>query len=515
MPSNKAESILNSLRSRVWLAVCGLALANCVAGVGAYLVGTLVLSSPLIPLLIAFSLSAVVTLAYGRWLADEVVRPVKKVNLAAKSIERNPTTPLPSTTGSSETDEILFSLQRNNRQFVNLIKLMDRVSAGDTEAAVLPLDSPDKLSSSFQKLVAKVTESIDALNTLEAMRAELAAITTELERVESSRSIPDFSANSPQTAALSDALNRCMANLAGEMRQLRTEIHNASPTADDAAAALKSTRETAERSVESLRKTIAAVKTGAGSVTDHPGTDPGIGHVEARSATKFGAAAQQIREAASRAGQPRRHAGELQRLMRKLRERSSALAGILRSVEDITRRTKLIALNTSLTGDARGDLAPFTDEFKVLSERGERIKKEIVDLERSIVSEIADCESAVRELTADGAELHILTGNSAAILTEIEPAIAYLTEIPEKMAAITETSRRDREDVMRSVSSGYFELENCLPSLRAAEQKVNTLRDSIKNATATGASDDEPVLETYEAGSPVSPTGSIETVLEQ
>src|SRR5690606_27066232 len=175
--SNKAESILNSLRSRVWLAVCGLALANCLAGLGAYLVGTLILSSPLIPVIVAFSLSTVITLAYGRWLAGEVVRPVKKVNLAAKSIERNPTAPLPSSTGSSETDEILFSLQRNNRQFVNLITLMDRVAAGDTEAAVLPLDSPDQLSSSFQKLVAKVAESIDAKNSLEAIRSAMAYIT--------------------------------------------------------------------------------------------------------------------------------------------------------------------------------------------------------------------------------------------------------------------------------------------------------------------------------------------------
>jgi hypothetical protein len=478
MHSNKAETILNSLRSRVWLAVCGLALANFLAGLAAYLISTLLLTNPLIPLVAAFSLSTIVTLLYGRWLADEVVRPVKKVNLAAKSIERNPTAPLPSATGSSETDEILFSLQRNNRQFVNLITLMERVAAGDTEAATLPLDSSDRLSSSFQKLVVKVTESIDALEQLAAIQMALRSMTAELRQTVGLRPSLQVSSLSPHTADLTQAVNAVMENLSAEVRQTRSDIGMALPIAEDAAARVMASRETAEKTVEALNKAISAVKASA-SDSQNASAGPNIGLAEARSAMNFPRAAATIREAAERAGQPRRHAAELQRLMRKLRERSLAFGGILRSVEDITRRVKLITLNTSLSGSSSGAIEPLIDEFKLLSERGERVKKEIVDLERSIATEIGDCEAAVREMAADSSDLHIATGGAAALLSEMEPAIAYLAKLPAQISAAAESFAHDREQVLRSVSSGYFDLEKCIPTLRTAEQKVHALRETI------------------------------------
>ena len=476
--SSKPESILNSLRSRVWLAVCGLALANCIAGVAAYLIGTLVLSSPLIPVLFAFALATIVTLIYGRWLADEVVRPVKKVNLALKSIERNPTAQLPSATGSSETDEILISIQRNNRQFVNLITLMDRAAAGDTQGALQPLESSDRITNSFQKLVGKVADSIDALERLEAMRLSIRTLANEASRIDSFRTIDDLNTESEHTADLARALNGCLARLAAEMHDIRSEVTRSAPIAEDAGTAVRSSREALESTVESISSAISSIK--AGERSDPAGGNAGIeGLAEARSAEAFPSVAEKIREAAERAALPRRHSSELQRLMRRLRERASALAGVIRSVDDISRRVKLVSLNSSLSS-AGGPIEALADEFKTMAERADRLKKEIADLERAIGTEIGDCESAVRELISSGSDLHIAVGNSAAVLTDLVPAIEVLASVPAKAAALNADQARSRENVLRALSSGFFDLENCLPRLRSAEQKISTLCDAVR-----------------------------------
>jgi len=153
-----------------------LAVINCVAGLTAYLASTYIFSNPMIPVAAGFAISMIVTIAYGRWLADEVVRPVEKVNLAAKSLERSSSASLPATTGSTETDEILDSLQRSSRQMNNLLSLMENVAAGNTNVAVEPLGESDRLSAAFQKLVLKVTNSIDSKEELENLTRSLKTI---------------------------------------------------------------------------------------------------------------------------------------------------------------------------------------------------------------------------------------------------------------------------------------------------------------------------------------------------
>ena len=113
MRKDKQDSVLSSLKARVWLAVCALAVINGICSIGAFLAVSFLFSSATIPFIAAFALSAIITVAYGKWLAGEVLRPVEKVNLAARSLERNADAPLPTTTGSSETDDLLKSLHRN------------------------------------------------------------------------------------------------------------------------------------------------------------------------------------------------------------------------------------------------------------------------------------------------------------------------------------------------------------------------------------------------------------------
>src|SRR5690606_13985057 len=401
-----------------------------------------------------------------------------KVNLALKSIERNPTAQLPSATGSSETDEILISIQRNNRQFVNLITLMDRAAAGDTQAALQPLESSDRITNSFQKLVGKVADPIDALERLEAMRLSIRTLTNEASRIDRFRTITELNTDSEHTVDLARALNGCLARLAAEMHDIRSEVSRSAPIAEDAGIAVRSSREAVESTVEAISSAITSIKTVERS--EPAGGNSNVeGLAEARSAEAFPSVAEKIREAAERATLPRRHSSELQRLMRRLRERASALAGVIRSVDDISRRIKLVSLNSSLSS-AGGPIEALADEFKTMAERADRLKKEIADLERAIGTEIGDCESAVRELNSSGSDLHIAIGNSAAVLTEMVPAIEVLASVPAKAAASKADQTRSRENILRALSSGFFDLENCVPRLRSAEQKIGALCDAVR-----------------------------------
>ena len=78
---------------------------------------------------------------------------------------------VPATTGAVEADDLLHTISRASRQLNNFIDLMDDVATGNTQAARQPFEQSDRFSESFQKLVAKVTESIGAKAELDLLQS--------------------------------------------------------------------------------------------------------------------------------------------------------------------------------------------------------------------------------------------------------------------------------------------------------------------------------------------------------
>src|SRR5690606_12761281 len=152
MATQSTDFLLNSVKGKIWLAVSGLAVLNCIVGVGVYFVASYYLTDSFLTVLLPFMFVAFIMMVFGWWLSNEVLRPIEKLSLLAKSLERSPLASMPKTTGSNETDELLGTLHRNSNQLKNLINMMDSVASGKTDIALTPLQNSDRLSVSFQKL---------------------------------------------------------------------------------------------------------------------------------------------------------------------------------------------------------------------------------------------------------------------------------------------------------------------------------------------------------------------------
>src|SRR4051794_26058941 len=173
MAKQSSDFILSSLRNRILLAVAALVVFNSIFGLLGYLAVSFVISEPVYAVVTAVAAMTAATAVFGWWLSNELLRPIEALSLLARSLERSPSASLPKTTGASETDELLSSLHRNSQQLQNLIALMDDVASGKTDAAMAPLANPYRLSISFQKLVAKVIESIKAKQQLDALQSSI------------------------------------------------------------------------------------------------------------------------------------------------------------------------------------------------------------------------------------------------------------------------------------------------------------------------------------------------------
>lgn len=83
-------------------------------------------------MLLTVLVSILTTVGFGWLISNDVLRPLDRLNLLAKSIERSPGMAVPSTTGAVETDDLLHTISRASRQLTNFVDLMDDVTAGNT-----------------------------------------------------------------------------------------------------------------------------------------------------------------------------------------------------------------------------------------------------------------------------------------------------------------------------------------------------------------------------------------------
>lgn len=512
-----SRSVINSLKGRIWLSVSGLAVLNCVFGLGAFLGVSFFTIDPLITIFVTCLVLSMVTLVFGWWLSNDVMRPIESVTLLAKSLERSPSASLPRTTGSTETDELLQTLHRSGRQLQNLIALMDDVAAGKTEAALLPLESADKLSASFQKLVGKVTDSISARRDLDALQSSLSAISSQLTQVRNGKLTLNLRSEQPQTKEIADTL-RFLANRLGDLAQhVVTRAMEGSRAAQEAREALQTAVDTFDEKAgvitncginsdvalrsdsllnEFSKLTNAAIATYEDFASRQAGRTNGTRSAEALKA--------QI--------------SDTSRKIRKLRDRTASLSMLARSAQELTNRSNLVAINSSVVSKGTAvPLSVLTGEIEALSERAGKLTKSITSLNEGLNGEIADLEIELATLSNSVPDIALSVSASVDTNHELGLFLSQLTELEQKLRAATEAQNAESQkiaSVLRSVSD-FSRTTTLVRSSESSLQKVMSVVDSLRDSVVDLVPSSGPLSEPdYSPPMPAEAVNGYETLID-
>lgn len=398
----------------------------------------------------AFVIASATSILFGRWLSGELIRPVEKVNLAAKSLERNPTATLPTTTGASETDDLMRSLHRNSSQLQNLIVVMDDVAVGKTAEALRPFQDSDRLTVSFQKLVSKVTDSIDAKNELESIRQAISRLSMDLAPVSYGNLNVDIRVDSEHTREIAEVIVQLVRRLDAVTRRLR----------DSSAGAVSMLRELRDL-VRSAAELDAARSARLGRAFTVVSQSPdrfrpildqfapeSMSPIEAQ--TRFSRALECAADCAIRMGELRAKSAEAHRKYQRLRERLIAIPRIARTAEELARRSNLIALNSAIGEKDLGRTAApaATGEITRLSARAERLSKEMADFCKAELDDANEVDAAFGGILSEIAELTVKSAEASESLSRFNTLLASYLALPARLSdAVSETDLdRDRVD---------------------------------------------------------------------
>ncbi len=487
MERRSLESRLNSIRGKIWTMVILLAVTNCVSCAIVFVAASLLTTDTWIPVVLSITVSTVTTFAFAWWISRDVLRPVDKLNLLAKSIERSPGMSVPKTTGASETDDILHSISRASRQLTNFIDLMDEVTAGNTQAALDSLEHSDRLSESFQKLVAKVTDSIDAKAELSELQLSINQISAELSgltRGESVRIRNEF----PATRTITDAL-RFLIERHGEITHTvgsnSTEIRTLLIEVKGRVESLLETELARERRLGKLMASIADLSSRSeqaiGEIAESIAAIP-----EALSEIEKNPSALE-ENVKSQAAMRKQFETAIHKLSA-VGKQSLAITHVARSVQDLAKRSNIIALNASLqaNGENVPGLATLTQEIAALSERAEKANKAIAGISDSVVRDVNESNASIQWISTEVGTVSKRVIHAEETLENVGAILRPLAEYPAQIeiAAAERTVETGRtlqllEELSSRSSEMVEELRVCEATLGLALEPLELVREAI------------------------------------
>ncbi|MGI8811526.1 MAG: hypothetical protein ACR2IH_03240 [Pyrinomonadaceae bacterium] len=465
------KSFLNSLRGRILLATGALIVFGGFSGLVGYLAVSLISVAPIYSFIASVIAMTAATAVFGWWLSNEILRPIETVALLARSLERSPATSLPKTTGAAETDEVLQTLHRNSQQLQNLISLMDDVSSGKTEAAMAPLQNPDRLSVSFQKLVSKVTESIKAKEQLDALQSSVNRLKTAVSGVRSGSLKFELNGEHFQVAEVADSIKFLVGRIGGTIEHVSSNTAGMRDAAEDARRTIRTVIESEEMQSLRLQKASGSLKISPETVNDLASRmDSAVNDF----ATIFGSAsvAGDTQTQDQAVNLLHKHLGESVKHLAKLRERAAAIPQSARSARELSRRASLLGVNTTLQIDPSARISSLIcDEITSLSSRAESVNKEILSVNEMLVGELVQLDAALAAISSDVTEVAMNTARNSDLLADIEKFVSRFDALRSCVFEFAGDSSAQHERLVKALSSGTSDVDN-VALLKEAEQAI-------------------------------------------
>lgn len=486
MAQFSSNSWLNSLKGKIWLATSALAVFICVFGLISYIIVSLLTNDPFYAVFIPFLFLAFAVMVFGWWLANEVVLPIEKITLLAKSLERGTTTSLPKTLGSSEVDELLQTLQRNDRQIRVIVSLMDEVASGNLNVALTPLQNSDRLTNSFQQLLAKVSESIHAKQDLEKLQKAVNRLTEETLTIEQGNFYTEISTDSASTKKIAETLKFLIRNFAEILAQVKSESKSAHEAANEIQRAVSAIVQQDEMRVQELNQAALILKQ----------TPNGIQKIAEELTASTTSANQSIEKARSGAHSAQANLTAVNRLRKqiqeaikqilKIQESSHEVGKIGKAIGDLAHRTNLIALNASIqanegeSGNERG-MRVIVEEIERLATRADKLNKQISAFEKTISAEISETEDNLQTTFGEAAELSKFAIETSNSLSELEKNTGAFLRLQTKQVASAQEQSAESERAFVMFIESIGETEDAIRKLKNSNVNIAEISKMMEN----------------------------------
>ncbi len=485
MSKKFANSLSNSLKGKIWLSTTALALFVCVFGILSYLIVSFLINDSFYAIFIPFLLLAVSVVVFGWWLANEITAPIEKVILLAKSLERGVSTSLPRTSGSTETDELMESISRLNNQVHTLVQSMDDTAQGKIVLLPASTAGSDRISTTFQKLLSKVSESIHAQQNLAELQLAVGQLTAEAAGVRQNNLYISISSKSPETEQIAGTLVYLAEQLNSVVSQVRSSASQSNQLFGEVLKSIRSVIDQDENRIQELNEASVALR-------QIPNVMQKISLELSQSSESANRSIERAKSGTTNShsnlnsiNQLRRKIQESIKQIQKLNESSQEIGRVAKTIEDLAHRTNMIALNASIQAAELGEqghsFLVVSEEVGRLAERAGNTNRRISTLNKTIQAEIIKAESSLESTVGEISELSKFAIESGNSIGELERYVNQFLNLQGRVFSYANEQTEEAERAFQIYSNVIAEIEKSVTDLKDSDKLVGVLKGNVEN----------------------------------
>jgi methyl-accepting chemotaxis protein len=491
MPEISKTSLLPTLKSRIWAAVIAIVvllfLSVIFAGILLFTLDPGSSFWAIVP--ITFVPLTVVIL--GWWLSKEVTDAIAKVAISAQILERGSfNSPLPNT-GAKETEEILEKLQRYNQSMQRMSAAMEQVAKGETNVSLKPGSTTDRFGIAFQKLLEETSSAIKIKTDLEELQAALRSLNNEIAGAKYGDLTVSATAANDNLNPVHAVVNQLLANLRDTVTQTRGSANKSQKVARSIQRYLDNFFEAnslvldnigdASTTLKQLPKSSQRLSERLGDSTMHISKS----QIQTAKSSKI------VQANLASVEVIRGQIDDASRRFQRMSEFSQEVGKIVKIVEDLARRTNLIALNASIQANEAGDAGKgfglVVKELEHLAERSAGATRQFSTMTRVIQSEAKEARSAIEETTREAASVSKYAVEMLGALKELDKNVGQLAELHQNLLVSAQKHSQDTASVSQVYLNASAENQKAVAALKsvtAATDKLSKLSEEMTSGVA-------------------------------
>jgi methyl-accepting chemotaxis protein len=481
MPEINKNTFLPSIRSWIWFVIVSIVAVIMAAALFAgYLLFVLDgANSPwaILPIMLV----PVVVVALGWWLSREITESIAKLAIAAQILERGGFNSSLPETGAQETEEILEKLQRYNQGIQRMSAAMEQVAKGEINISMRPNSATDRFGVAFQKLLEETSTAIKVKTDLVELQDSLKNISAKIAGAKYGDLTVEADTSVEVTGSVSNVVNHLVKDLRDTVSQIRVSAARSQSGALDIQKTLQGVLDSNEEM--------------SGEKNDASVTLKQLPKAAHRFSEKLGDSSSQILRSQAQSSKSvkiiqtnlssintiRSQIDDAARRFQRMSEFSQEVGNIVKVVEDLARRTNLIALNASIQANEAGDaglgFGLVVKELEHLAEKSANATKQFSTMTQIIQSESKEARSAIEETVRETASISKFSVETLEALHELDKNINQLAEMHENMLASAQKQSLDVNVVSKVFLESNAETQKSLITIKNV---INTTNKIVK-----------------------------------
>jgi twitching motility protein PilJ len=429
-----------------------------------------------------------VVVVIGWWLSREITESIAKVAIAAQILERGGfNSPLPNT-GAKETEEILEKLRRYSQGLQRMSAAMEQVARGEINVSMRPGSTTDRFGVAFQKLLEETSAAIKIRTDLAGLQDSLKNITAEIAGAKYGDLTVEAVTSGDGTGAVSNVVNHLIRDLRDAVSQIRASAAGSQKDALEIQKTLQAVLEANEQMSggrNDASVTLKQLPKSAFRFSEKLGDSSAY---ISKSVAQTAKSVRIIRANLASVDLVRGQIDDASRRFQRMSEFSQEVGNVVKVVEDLARRTNLIALNASIQANEAGDAGQgfglVVKELEHLAEKSASATKQFSTMTRIIQSESKEARSAIEETVRETAAISKFAVETMEALGELEKHVAQLAEMHENLLASAQKQSLDSNVVSKVFLETTAETQKSLATLKNAIASTDKIIKVSQDMTA-------------------------------